>query len=53
MNQLQKDLEIALEWFNFIPYGNQLAYKDVYDRLKWYTEQDLGGYETYTGDDLE
>ena len=49
-NQLQKDIEVALSWFSFIP--SDEAYEEdleVFKRLKLYSEKDLGDFDTYTG----
>ena len=49
-NQLQKDIEVALSWFSFIP-SNEAYEEDleVFKRLKSYSEKDLGDFDTYTG----
>ena len=49
-NQLQKDIEVALSWFSFIP--SDEAYEEdleVFKRLKIYSEKDLCDFDTYTG----
>ena len=48
-NQLQKDIEVALSWFSFIP--SYEAYEEdleVFKRLKQYLEKELGNFDTYT-----
>ena len=48
-NQLQKDIEVALSWFSFIP--SDEAYEEdleVFKRLKQYLEKELGNFDTYT-----
>ena len=53
MNQLQKDLEIAISWFSFIPL-DKLYQEDVnvMKRLEAYMKKDLD-YETYTGEYID
>lgn len=49
-NQLQKDIEVALSWFSFIP--SDEAYSEDLEalkRLKSYSKKDLGDFGTYTG----
>ena len=42
MNQLQKDIEIALSWFSFIP-ENKKYNQDIeaFKRLEWYIKQEV------------
>lgn len=49
MNQLQRDIQVALSWFIFLP-DKEGHYRDLeaFNRLKDYMEKDLD-YETYTG----
>ena len=54
MNQLQKDLKEVLWLIDECVGGDD---RDLCEaaikRLEWYANKDLGGYETYTGDDLK
>ena len=52
MNQLQKDIEIAISWFSFIPL-DKLYQEDVnaMKRLEEYIKEDLNGKNV--GEDIE
>ena len=49
-NQLQKDIEVALSWFSFIP-SDEACEEDLeaLKRLQLYSKKDLGDFDTYTG----
>ena len=52
MNQLQKDIKIALSWFSFLPIEKMTIHdSEAFKRLECYMEKDLE-YETYTGEYL-
>ena len=52
MNQLQKDLKEVLWLIDECVGGDDRDFcEEAIKRLEWYANKDLGGYETYTGDD--
>ena len=54
MNQLQKDLKEVLWLIDECVGGDDRDFcEEAIKRLEGYVNKDLGGYETYIGDDLE
>ena len=54
MNQLQKDIKVALSWFPYVPYGE--CYKEdseAFKRLEQYMMEDLNDSTNSKNDNME
>lgn len=41
MNQLQKDIQVALSWASFVPFGKYCHHdSEAFKRLEWYMNRD-------------